>query len=117
MRFPVAHPILLGVVLAVTAVGCGDREPTSKEEVCRAYTELGAQVTQSNGLFDNPVFWKADALGDVAKRYDGVPSLAGDAEALRGIADADSTSGLELMNATRNIAELCGHPLGIGIGS
>jgi hypothetical protein len=95
-----------GSLLAGCATG-----PTDKAQVCAAFDELGTQLMQGNGVFGNPLFTKAEDLADVADRYQGGPSLAGDAAALEEIADSDSTSGAELMSATGSIATLCGHPL------
>jgi hypothetical protein len=89
--------------------GCSS-EPSTQVEVCTTFGELGAQVLRGNGIFGNPLFHKADELSDVAKRYKGA-DLSGDAAALHRIAGDDSTSGVELMNATTHIAQLCGHRL------
>ncbi|MBM7790444.1 hypothetical protein [Tenggerimyces flavus] len=62
-------------------------------------------------ILGNPLFRKADLLSDVAERYE-ERDLSADAAALERIADADSTNGNELRNATMGIADLCGHPLG-----
>jgi hypothetical protein len=97
-----------GLVLS----GCSSG-PSTKAEVCATYDELGTQLLQGNGVFGNPLFHKAEDLADVADRYEGSPSLAGDAAALADIADSDSTSGEELMAATGSIASLCGYPLGM----
>jgi hypothetical protein len=105
-----ARSALTVVALATMLVAaCGG--PTTKDEVCDSFDALGTQLLQGNGILGNPLFHKAKALADIAGRYDGDPDLSGDADRLQDIADSDSTSGLELMNATARIAELCGHPL------
>jgi hypothetical protein len=103
-----AATVALVLCLAGSAAGCV-RSPSTKEEVCSTYNELGEQYMQGNGIIGNPLFHKADKLGDVASRYKGEPSLAHDAKALHAIADSDATNGLQLANATTNIAQLCGH--------
>jgi hypothetical protein len=60
------------------------------------------------------LFHKAGDLGDLADRYP-AQRLAADAEALKKIADSSSTSGGELMTATSQITNLCGHPLGLNL--
>ena len=92
-------------------VGCSST-PSTGEEVCGSFNELGTQVLEGNGIIGNPLFQNAEELADVAGRYEGQHDLSADAEALHEIADSDSTSGEELMNATMAIANLCGHPLG-----
>lgn len=104
--------LCLAVAGAVFVGGCATG-PTTKEEVCQEFDELGTQLLQGNGIFGNPLFTKAGVLSNVADRYE-ERDLSADAAALDRIADADSTSGYELMNATRGIADLCGHQLGLG---
>jgi hypothetical protein len=87
--------------------------PTTKGEVCDGYDKLGDRLNHANGLFDNAIFNAAGDLGDLADRFDGPPDLSGDAEALQSIGDSHITSGFELASASRNIARLCGHPLGV----
>jgi outer membrane murein-binding lipoprotein Lpp len=105
----------VGLTAAVSAVailvGCSST-PSTDEEVCGSFNELGTQVLEGNGIIGNPLFKKVDELANVVGRYEGQPDLSADAEALHEIADSDSTSGEELMNATMAIANLCGHPLG-----
>ena len=110
-----AH-LLTAVATAVIASGlvaCSSG-PSTREEVCEAYDDLGRSVMGANGFFDNAVFSNAEDLADVADRYEGTPALDSDAKKLNRIADSDSTSGSELMNAATTIANLCGHPLGLG---
>jgi hypothetical protein len=94
--------------------GCATR-PANKAEVCDAFDDLGTQLLEGNGVFGNPLFNKADDLADIADRYEGSPSLTGDAAALKEIADSEATSGAELMAATESIATLCGHPLSTNV--
>lgn len=105
--------LAIGALLAGTAgvAGCSTG-PASSADVCTAYDDLGRQLIKGNGVFGNPLFHKADHLGDLAKHYQGV-DLTSDANALHHIAKADSTSGQEIMQATSGIADLCGHPLGL----
>jgi hypothetical protein len=98
-------------VLGVAGCALGS---TTRTQVCQQFDDLGTKVANANGLFDNPVFSEASDLADTASHYPGTPNLGSDAASLRDIADSDSTSGLELENATTHIAELCGHPFGIG---
>ena len=93
-------------------MGCTSK-PATREEVCRSFDRLGVQLLQGNGIIGNLLFHRADELSDIAGRYHGENELSADAEALHHIAQSDSTSGDELMKATRHIADLCGHPLGM----
>ena len=103
---------LAAAVSAATVLfGCSST-PSTEDEVCAAFDELGMQILEGNGIIGNPLFRKTDELADLTGRYEGPPDLSADAEALREIADSDSTSGQELMNASMGIADLCGHPLG-----
>jgi hypothetical protein len=111
MRFRVYAGCAL-LVITVAMVGC-TAKPATKQEVCRSFDGLGAQLLQGNGIIGNPLFRHADELSDVADRYHGPDDLSADAKALHGIAKSDDTSGEELMNATRHIADMCGHPLGM----
>lgn len=101
------------LIVATAAVASCSTGPSTQAEVCGAYDELGRQVLQGNGLFGNPLFHKADDLAGVAKRYEAA-DLSSDAAALHRIAKSDSTNGMEIMQATTAIANLCGHPLGLG---
>lgn len=104
---------LVTAVLAVAvAAGCASG-PSTKTELCASFTTLDKQLLKGNGVFGNPLFKAVDALGDVAARYPDA-RVSSDGAALHKIADSDSTSGGELMNATSHIANVCGHPLGLG---
>lgn len=100
--------LLLGAALGGCATG-----PTTKAEVCTAFDDLGNQLFHGNGIIGNPLFHKADELGNLAGRYPGPPDLTADASALHKIADSSSTSGDELEQATAHVANLCGHPLSL----
>ena len=67
-------------------------------------------------LSDNAVFRRAGDLADAAGRYEASPAVKAEAKRIRKIADSDSTRGEELLNATQSVADVCGHPLGIGDG-
>lgn len=97
---------------ALCVAGCAFG-PTTRADVCQQFDDLGQKVANANGFFDNPVFTEAGDLAGTAGRYPGT-SLSSDAVSLKQIADSDSTSVDELENATTHIAELCGHPLGLG---
>jgi hypothetical protein len=105
---------LAAAVLAGTGAlaGCVSG-PSTQADVCGAYDDLGKQLMQGNGVLGNPLFHKADDLADVAKRYQAT-DLSTDAAALHRIAKSDSTSDQEIEQATPRIADLCGHPLGLG---
>jgi|SRR3954463_16069347 hypothetical protein len=103
-----AATVALALCLAGSVAGCV-KSPSSKDDVCSTYDELGKQYMQGNGIIGNPLFHKAGDMADVASRYKGEPSLTQDAKALRAIADSDATDGLQLANATTHIAQLCGH--------
>ncbi|MEU6175537.1 molybdenum ABC transporter substrate-binding protein [Streptantibioticus parmotrematis] len=98
----------------VVACGAPAGRPASRAEVCQGFDALGDQLLQGNGVFGNPLFHKAGDLAGLASRYQGQPDLSRDAAALHRIAGADSTTGADLMDATVNIATLCGHPLALG---
>jgi hypothetical protein len=104
---------LLMIVVVVALVGCS-LAPTTKDDVCESYQELGQSVSKANGIFDNAIFSDAGTLSSVAGRYEGGDQLKSDAEALDAIADSKSTTVLALMNATQHIARLCGEQLGRG---
>lgn len=107
--------LIIAVAVVLLAAACSSG-PATKDEVCGSFDDLGAQMLQGNGIFGNPLFRAAESLADTADRYDG-SDISADAERLHKIADADSTSVAELMNATPQIARLCGHPLGIRPGN
>jgi hypothetical protein len=108
-----AMPTMVAAALIGVGVTSCSSGPATRTDVCNAYDDLGRQLMQGNGLIGNPLFHKADDLAGVAKRYQAA-DLSSDATALHRIAKSDSTSGMELMQATTAIADLCGHPLGLG---
>lgn len=103
---------ILAAAAILLAAGCST-SPASQKDVCDRFDALGVQMLQGNGIIGNPLFHSAESLADTADRYEG-GGLSADAKRLHEISDSDATSVAELMNATRNIADLCGHPLGIG---
>lgn len=104
------------VVVGLAGVAGCATGPVDRKALCTQFDELGNDLMTAHGFFDNSVFSGAGDLSDLARRYQG-GGLSRDADALKGIADSDSTSGMALMNATSGIAEVCGHPLGIGTTS
>jgi hypothetical protein len=106
--------LFLSAVVAVTAAACSIG-PTSKQDVCTAYQELGAEFTSATGVYANGVFSEAGDLSSVAGRYEGGDSLKADADALDRISDSKETNASQLENATRKISALCGHSLMAGV--
>ena len=104
--------LALAAFVAVLVTACS-MAPTTKEEVCASFDELGKKFMSTTGIYDNPVFSQAGELSSVAGRYKGGDSLKADADALGKISDSKSTNGRELANATTRIAALCGHPLAL----
>ena len=102
-----------GALTALGIAGCSDL-PTTQTQVCQQFDELGQESDNANGFFDSPVFQTAGELASTASHYPGSPSLTDDAASLRQIATSGSTTSLDLSAATTHIAQLCGHPLGIG---
>ena len=100
------------LVAALSLAGCGYGSPATKDDVCSRYDALDKQLIEGNGVFGNPLFRKVEQLADTADRFQGSPDLKADAETLHDIADSDATTAAELRDATGNIADLCGHPLG-----
>jgi hypothetical protein len=109
-----SHACLVAAVAAVAigTAGCAS-VPSSKSELCASFSALDKQLLKGNGVFGNPLFHAVDDLGDIAARYPDA-TVSRDGAALHKIADSDSTSGGELMDATAHIANVCGHPLGLG---
>ena len=112
------HRAVACAAAAVTAVavlsGCGDRGPTTKAEVCDSFTQVSTQLLQGNGIIGNPLFSKVKDLGSTAQRFEGDPGVVSDGQKLADLGGKDTLSGADLMNASTNIATLCGHPLGLG---
>ena len=109
-RRPSRTALASSVVIVAAALGGCDSGPSTKDEVCTTFTELGRQVALGTGISDNPVFRKAGDLSSLADRFPDA-DLSGDAEALHKIAKSDNTTELALERATTGIANLCGHPL------
>ena len=105
--------VVLVVVGATTLTGCFTAGPATRQELCASYDELGTQV-MSPHWSDNVIFRDAGSLADVASRYDADSAVKSEAPAINDIANSSSTSLNNLMNATTSIADVCGHPLGIG---
>lgn len=76
----------------------------------RIVAAAGDQLFEGNNIIGNPLFEKADTLGDLASRHQGSVAVQNDGSALKRIADSSSTSGAALQSASRNIASLCGAP-------
>ena len=98
----------LHLVMGMAACSTG---PTTKTQLCSDFDELGTRISKANGVFDNGIFRQAGKLGSSAEAYEGA-DLARDAKRLKDISDSNSTSGLELMQASTGTASVCGHPLG-----
>jgi hypothetical protein len=100
----------LSAVVLVFATACSTG-PTTKQEVCEAYQELGTEFAGATGVYANGVFREAGDLSSVADRYEGGASLKSDAAALEKISDSKETDARELANATAAISTLCGKSL------
>lgn len=101
--------LTLLVAAAVLLASC-TAEPTNRAQVCADFDALAKTIRSGNG-FGNPVF---DAVGDLAStagRYQGAENLSQTADRLERIADSESTTVLDLENATVSLASLCGGPL------
>lgn len=104
---------LLAAVVGLLLVCSCSVTPATKSEVCKSFDDLGTQFMQGNGIFGNPLFRQAATTGHIAKRYPDA-GVQRDGEELLNLGDADSMSGDQLEGATAHIANLCGHPLGLG---
>ena len=110
------RPVLAAGLLLVVATACVNSAPTTRAALCQKFDALGEELLSPHLVSDNAVFRRVGDLADAAKRYDASSSVRSEAERIRKIADSDSTSGDQLLNATQAIADECGHPLGIGSG-
>lgn len=108
------RPVLAASLMLVVATGCVHSAPTTKAALCQKFDALGEELLSTHLFSDNAVFRRAGDLADAAERYDASASVKAEAERIHKIADGDSTSGVQLLNATQAIADVCGHPLGIG---
>jgi hypothetical protein len=114
-RTPRRCSALLALAAAtVVLAGCFNSEPTTKAALCEKFDALGKELLTTHVFSDNAVFRRAGDMADAAERYEASPAVQAEAKRIRKIADSDSTSGAELMNATRTVANECGHPLGLG---
>jgi hypothetical protein len=110
-----ASLLALGLA-AVVLAGCLSREPTTRAALCEKFDALGKELLTTHILSDNAVFRRAGEMADAAERYQASAAVKAEAKRLRKIADSDSTSGGQLLDATQAVADECGHPLGIGAG-
>jgi hypothetical protein len=94
--------------------GCSSGGPATETQLCKQFDSLGSQLLQGNGIIGNPLFHATKELGDLARRYPNNVGVAADGAALKKIGGGESLSGGDLENATQHIADVCGHPLGIG---
>jgi hypothetical protein len=110
--------VLACAAAAVTAVavvsGCGSRGPSTKAEVCDSFSQVGAQLLQGNGIIGNPLFHSVKDLGSTAQRFASDASVVSDGQKLSELGGKNTLSGEDLRNASINLANLCGHPLGFG---
>lgn len=110
-RCPAMMVVCATLAATVALAACGTSAPTTKAALCQKFDALGKEVFATHLLSDNAVFRRAGDLADAARHYQAAPTVKAEAPAIRKIADSDSTSGAELMDATEAIAEVCGHPL------
>jgi hypothetical protein len=108
---------LLALMLSTVALtGCFSAEPTTKAALCEKFDALGTELLTPHLLSDNAVFRRAREVAAAAEHYEAAPAVQAEAKRIRKIADSDSTTGTELLNATQAVADVCGHPLGLGNG-
>jgi hypothetical protein len=106
--------LLALVVSAAVLTGCFSSEPTTKAALCEKFDALGKELLTTHILSDNAVFRRARDMADAAQHYEAAPPVQAEAKRIRKIADSDSTSGVQLLNATQAVEDVCGHPLGLG---
>src|SRR4029450_10043524 len=104
-RFSSALALL---VAAVVLAGCFNSEPITKAALCERFDALGKDPSTLHLLSDNVVFRRAGDLADAAARYEASPAVKAEAKRIHEIADSDSTSGEQLLNATQAVADVCG---------
>jgi hypothetical protein len=114
MAFGRSAPAFALVVAMVVLAGCFNSDPTTKAALCEKFDALGKELLTTHILSDNAVFRRAGDLADAAGRYEASGAVKAEAKRIQKIADSDETSGVQLLNATRAVADVCGHPLGIG---
>ena len=105
---------ILSTLLVPVLSACSSGGPTTRADLCKEFSALGHQLLQGNGVIGNPLFRQTKELGSVAKRYEDDAGVQSDGKALIKIGKSDSLSGADLMDASRHIGDVCGHPLGIG---
>ena len=108
--------LLALLVSAVVLTGCFSSEPTTKAALCEKFDALGKELLTPHILSDNAVFRRARDMADAAERYEAAPGVQAEAKRIQKIADRNSTTGTQLLNATQAVADECGHPLGLGGG-
>ena len=113
-RHRLISSLLALLVSGATITGCFSSEPTTRAALCEKFDALGTELMTTHILSDNAVFRRARDVADAAEHYEAASAVKAEAKRIRKIADSDSTSGLELRNATRAVADVCGHPLGFG---
>ena len=113
-RHRLLSPLLVLMLSGATVTGCFSSEPTTRAALCEKFDALGTELMTTHLLSDNAVFRRAGDVADAAAHYEAAPAVQAEAKRIRKIADSDSTSGAELRNATRAVADVCGHPLGFG---
>jgi len=106
----VKRVLVLAAAVVALASACSIA-PTSKQDVCDEFRELGKELASASGIYANAVFRQAGDLSSVASRYEGGDSLKSDADALDRISDSKETDSGQLRAATGKIAALCGHSL------
>jgi hypothetical protein len=106
--------LLALMVSAVSLTGCFSSEPTTKAALCEKFDALGKELLTPHILSDNAVFRRARDMADAAQHYEAAPAVQAEAKRILKIADSDSTTGTQLLNATQAVADVCGHPLGLG---
>jgi hypothetical protein len=114
MAFRRSAPALALVVATVVLAACFNSEPTTKAALCEKFDALGKELLTTHILSDNAVFRRVGELADAAGRYEASAAVKAEAKRIQEIADSDKTSGVQLLNATQAVADVCGHPLGIG---
>lgn len=101
--------LFAGLALAVPALNGCATGPSTKAQLCAGFEELSQQLIKGNGIIGNPLFREVKSLGSVAERYDDA-GVKADGAKLTAIGSSESTSGLELTDASSKIAAECGKP-------
>ncbi len=111
------RPILAVILTTVVLAACINSGPTTRASLCQKFDALGKEMLSMHLFSDNAVFRRAGDMADSAERYEASSEVEAEARRIRKIADSDSTSPSELLNATQAVADVCGHPLGLGSSS